>query len=61
LPPIDVGESALLPLVAGVLKEKETHPWTHRGRKPNVDCPNAEMSPIEVAIVWVKKKNGVKW
>lgn len=31
-----------------------SQPWTHREQKPEtVECPNGDVSPIEMAIVWV--------
>lgn len=41
-----------------VVEEEFNRPWTHRERRPNIDCPEANVSPIEVAIVWVSGRRG---
>lgn len=35
------------------LREIKSEPWTHRENKADVACPSGEVSPIELAIVWV--------
>jgi hypothetical protein len=45
-----------IPFVKHVLggSDRLSQPWTHREQKPEVGCPGGEVSPIELAIVWVK-------
>lgn len=35
--------------------DRLSQPWTHREQKPEIGCPNGEVSPIELALVWVRK------